>query len=135
MAKKSNGIEINNLGECVMHLQAVVIYLDGNYKKTFRSFLFLIFVGFILGFGWWSSLKTVNLKEIPLGMANSPFTLYAGEKEGFKVDEKSGTIFYAGKEIGTLDSNFQIYKLRDKDMVVIHNKKTGRAYMMELELK
>lgn len=131
--KREIGIEINNLGECVMHIQAVVGYLDTNYKKTFRFFLLLIAIGLMIGMGYWSTIKTVELKELtPLGMANNPFVLVAGEQ--FKVDEKSGTIFYGGKEIGTIDKDYEIYKLSGKDLLIIHNKKTGRAFSMELEL-
>lgn len=137
MAKKilQTDFEINNIGEAVNHIAAGVSYFDKNHKIIFRFVVGITAIGFILGLGYWSTLKTVNIKEIPLGMANTPFTLYAGEKEGFKVDSASGTIFYGGKEIGTIDKNYEIYKLDGKDQVIIHNRKTGKPYILELELK
>ena len=133
MAKHKNTIQIENLGEAVMHIQAVWIYLDKEHKKKFRFFVALVSVGFLIGLRYWATIETVNIKELtPLGMVSgNPFLLVAGEKGELRIGDKAQIIFH-GKEYGVIDSTYSIYKYVGRDAVFIYNKKTGRAYEMEL---
>jgi len=137
MAKlKKEEIEITDIGDAVNHITVGINYLNKRFPKASKVIYSLILIGLSAGVYYVATMKRLDIKELtPLTVSNSPFTLYADEKDMFRLDSATGKIYFAGKERGVWDKQVEIYKFVGQDIIIIHDRKSGRTFQMGLDLK